>query len=150
MPRPEKANSVMLVRPITTNPAVQHALHHRGVGARRRGVGQHLGAGRRRLAGDVEQVLHAERDAGVAGRGAAGAAQRVDGVGLGAGLLGMDAQEGAAALARRILDAGEAILHQLAGGGGAGGQRRGEFVNGVHGATVPPPWPGCKTLTQRG
>ncbi len=115
----------------------QQPRDHRRVCRRWRCVRERARPGRRDLARDVEQVLQTDRDAGIARRRPSGPTQRVDGVGLPPRRLGIDADEGAAALARRIGDAAETVLHQRAGGGGSGRERVGGGFERVHRATLP-------------
>jgi hypothetical protein len=111
---------------------------HRGCGRRGgRGVGQGARSGARRLAGDVEQVLHADGDSGVAAGRAAGPALHVRRIGHGARGFGVDRGEGGRPLAARLGDAGQAGLGQRAAGGGAGRQGLGEFLDGAHRGNLP-------------
>ena len=126
----------MLVRPTETNPA---ASRRATTGAW--AVAGGASASAREPAAVVspatfEQILQADRNAGIPARRAPGTAQRVDRVRLRARRIGMDADEGAATLACGIGDAREAILDQRAGGEGAGRERVGRGFDRVHPATL--------------
>jgi len=71
---------------------------------RRRLLGQHPGAGPRRLSGDVEQVLEADDHAVERAQRGAGAGTRIGRVGSRARRLGIDREARARALAARIGD----------------------------------------------
>ena len=105
---PVKANSDMLVLATMTQPAARRRCT---TGASRAAgcafLGQHLGAGARDLAGDVEQVLDGDDGAVERPERNAGLGARVGGVGGGLGGLAIDRQAGARALAFGIVDARE-------------------------------------------
>lgn len=103
-----------------------HALHDRCVRRGGRRIGQRARTRRRRLAGDIEQILQGDRNAGITAGRAAGPAQRIHRVGHGARPVRIGLDEGARALARRIGDAGQAFLGQRAA-------RRLPFGEGVGG-----------------
>ena len=124
----------MLMRPIGTKPAASMRCTTGAFALAAGRVGQHARAGRRRLAGDVEQVLQRDRNAGVAARRPPRCAQRVHRVRHGARLVGVDLDEGARALAGGIGDARQAFLDQCAAGRAAVGQGLGEFVDPAHDA----------------
>ena len=115
----------------------EHALHDGRVRRGRRRVGQHARTSRCRFAGDVEQVLQADRNARIAARFAPDATQRVHRVRHRARLLGVHLDEGARALAVRIGDAGETLFHQRAAGGAAVGQGLGMLLDRAHDAASP-------------
>ena len=102
----------MLVRPIGIRPAARSRATTGRVGRRGRGVAQRDRARRGHVAGDVEQVLDRDRNAGKARRRGAAPAQDVDVIGGGARLVGMDLEEDAAAFAAGVGDPGEALLDQ--------------------------------------
>ena len=135
---PEKANSVMLVRPITINPARRS----RATAAASASAGAQLlqrprtGAGHLPL--DVEQVLDRNRDAGKARRRrpcacAAGRWRRQ----RPSARFRVDVHERARALARGVGDAGETLLDQLARGGRAASRSAASVARvGVSGMTA--------------
>ena len=93
------------------------ALHHRRIVLSRLALlGQHFGAGARHLAGDVEQILEGHDGAVEGPERNAGACARIGGIGRGLGLLAIDGEAGARALAVRIIDARKRGLETLAGG----------------------------------
>ena len=105
------------------------ARHDRRVFLGRWRVVERLGAGQRRLAGDVAEVLDRERQARERRGDQTRLAQGVAGVGGGQRLVAPDLDEGAFALALGVLDAGERFLGELARGGAAGGQVRRELLD---------------------
>ncbi len=117
----------------------QHALHHRCMRGCRRRVGEHARAGRCRLAGDIEQVLQADRDAGIAARRAADTAQRIHRIGHRARLLGMHLDEGARSFAIRFRDACQTRFHQRAAGHRSGRQTLSALFDRLHGLRHPLP-----------
>jgi hypothetical protein len=84
------------------------------------------------FAGDVEQILQGDRNAGVAARFAPDAAQDVHRVRHLACALGVHLDEGARAFAIRIGDTREALFHQRPTGGSAVGQGLGVFFQRAH------------------
>ena len=88
----------------------QHAGDDGCMGPGGSGVGEHHRPCRGDLPGDVEQVLEADGDAGIGARRAAVAAEGVGCVGLGAGGVGSDGDEGERALARRVGNPVQALL----------------------------------------
>src|SRR5712671_1075687 len=98
MPSAEKANSVMLVRPIGTKPT-----------ERSRAM-----TGASRVARDVEQILDRDRNARERRGRRVLAPELVDGVGGHARGLAIDLQEGPLAFAGRVLDALDALVDQRA------------------------------------
>ena len=95
-------------------------VHHRRVGLRRFALlGQHLGAGARDLAGDVEQILDGDDDAVEGPKRNAGAGARIGGVGGAARGLAIDGEAGARALAAQVVDAHQRGVEPLAGGNGS-------------------------------
>ena len=91
--------------------------HGDGVGFGRQRVSQYTRAGACHLAFDVEEVLDRHGNACQRRKHRAGTAQCVVGVGGGAGTLCIDVQEGDRSLSRRVCNALERLLHQLAAGG---------------------------------
>ena len=112
----------------------EHPLHDGRMRCRRRCIGQGARARRRRFAGDVEQVLQADRNAGVAAGLTARPAQRVHRIGCCARLLGVNLDERACAFTVRVGNAGQALFHQCAAGGAAVGQVLGVLLDRAHDA----------------
>jgi hypothetical protein len=104
--------------------------HDRRVGTRGWTIAKHGGAGARHLAGNVEQVLCRDWQSGERRKHIAGPAQPVLRVGGEPRTLGIDLQEGARALARRIGDRRQGPLDQIATGGSPGREIGGECQNG--------------------
>ena len=114
MPTPEKANSVMLVRPMMTAPA---ALSRATIGASALAGGvssSALRSGERDFAGDIEEVLDRDRNAGERRGDITGRAQPVLRIGRGPRRLGIDLDKDAPALAGGIGDARERLFDQSA------------------------------------
>ena len=91
--------------------------HRVGPGGRR--IGQHPGARPRHLAGQIEQVLGRERNAGKPRRRPPGLAQAVDQIGGAKCSLRIDRDEGPGAFSGRIADGRERGLDQMPGRGAA-------------------------------
>ena len=93
------------------------APHHRRVGGRRLSlVGEDFGAGARRLAGDIEQILDADDHAVERAERYARFGAGVGRIGSGARGLGVNRQAGFGALPFRIVDAGERQFKPFARG----------------------------------
>ena len=90
------------------------ARHGGRIARRRRRAAQHQRAGRGDLARDIEQVLDRDRNAGEA-RAGAERARAVVKICCGTRGLRVDLEESAPTLSRAVLDARQAILHQVAG-----------------------------------
>ena len=119
----------MLVLPTITAPAARRRATT-GASSPAGGASlERLGAGKRRLARHVAEVLDRDRDAGERRGHDARLAQHVAGVGRGQRLRLVDLDEGALALALGVLDAGERFFGELARGGAAGGQVCCELLN---------------------
>ena len=97
--------------------ASAQAPHHRRIGGRRLSlVGEDFGAGARRLAGDIEQILDADDHAIERAERYARFGAGIGRIGSGARGLGVNRQAGLGALPFRIVDAGERQFKPLAGG----------------------------------
>ncbi len=115
----------------------QHPRDHGRMGGGRGRVVERARAGARDLARDIEQILQADGNAGVAARCAPDATQRVHRVGRRARLVGVDGDEHAAPLAAGVGDPRQASLDQLARGDAAGFEGIGAFLDRLHCATLP-------------
>jgi hypothetical protein len=114
----------------------QHARDSRGVGLGGRRIGQDRGPGRSRFTGDVEKILHRDRDAGIPAGRAPGPAQHVGGIGHRPGLRRMHRDERPCPFARRIGDPRQGVLDQVPACQDAIGQGLGEFVDCAHDASA--------------
>ncbi len=90
--------------------------HHRRIGGGRLAfVGQHLRAGARDFAGDVEQILDGDDGAVERPERDAGLGARIGRLGGGARRVAIDGEAGARALALRIVDARQGFIEAFAG-----------------------------------
>ena len=112
------------------------ARDRRRICRRRRRIGKQLRAGARDVARDVEQVLDRHRQPVHRRAPHARLAQAVRVVGIGARRVRIDLQERARALARRIGDARERQLRQLAAAGFARGEIARKLLDRPHAASL--------------
>lgn len=117
-------------------PRRQQALHDRRTGHRLRRVRKHHRAGRRGLAGYVQQILQADRDTRIATWRPSSPAQRVPGVGAVAGVRLVYPDKHPRPLPARIKDALQTRLDQRTARGAPLGQRIGSRLDRQHRANV--------------